>query len=160
MKRPQEGVSFKGRFLGIAVLVVAQFIIGIIHVIFGFAMLSGSFSVATFSMTPLVYGIYTLAYGALTLLFTYLVWVGKRLGWIGTVAVSLAASLKSKASTSMGENRRRTHNAKPVPIIVELRILFIGTPIERSELNFALPIRKATWVPKGAWLIYVVNSAC
>lgn len=89
MKRPQKVVTFKGRFLGIAVLVVVQSIIGIIHVIFGFAMLSGNFSVAAFSMTPFVYSIYTLAYGSLTLLFTYLVWVGKRLGWIGTVAVSL-----------------------------------------------------------------------
>ena len=89
MKRSKKVVTYRGRFLGIAVLVVVQFIIGIIHVFFGFAMLSGNFSVAAFSITPLVYSIYTLAYGALTLLFTYLVWADKRLGWIGTIVISL-----------------------------------------------------------------------
>jgi len=80
--------TFKGRFFGVAVLVAVQFLIGIIHVAFGFAMLSGSFSVAAVSVTPLVYSIYTAAYGLLTLLFTYLFWVGKSLGWIGTASVS------------------------------------------------------------------------
>ncbi len=89
MKRSEEGVSVRGRFLGIAVLVVVQFIVGIIHVLFGFALLSGSFSVASYSMMPTVYTIYTLVYGWLTLFFTYLIWVGKRSGWIGTAAVSL-----------------------------------------------------------------------
>ena len=88
MKGPKV-VTFRGRFLGIAVLVGVQFIIGIIHAVFGFAMLSSDFSLAAFSVTPLVYSIYTLAYGLLTLLFTYLIWMGKRLGWVGTVAVSL-----------------------------------------------------------------------
>ena len=80
--------EFKGRFLGIIVLVVVHFIVGFIHVIFGFTLLSGSFSVSVLSVKPLVYSIYTSAYGLLTLLFTCLVWTGKRLGWIGTVAVS------------------------------------------------------------------------
>jgi len=88
MERPRKVPAFKGRFLGVAVLVAVQFIIGVIHAVFGFAMLSGSFSVAALSVTPLVYSIYTSAYGLLTLLFTYLVWVGKRSGWIGTVTVS------------------------------------------------------------------------
>jgi hypothetical protein len=43
MERPGKVPAFKGRFLGIAVLVAVQFIIGVIHVVFGFAMLSGSF---------------------------------------------------------------------------------------------------------------------
>lgn len=89
MKKPQNVVTFRGRFLGIAVLVVVQFIVGFIHVFFGFAMLSGNYSIDAFSITPAIYSIYTLAYGTLTLLFTYLIWAGKRLGWIGTVAVSL-----------------------------------------------------------------------
>ena len=88
MERPRKGPTFKGRFLGIAVLVSVQFIIGVIHVVFGFTMLSGSFSVDALSVTPLVYSLYTSAYGLLTLLFAYLVWVGKRAGWIGTAAVS------------------------------------------------------------------------
>ena len=80
--------AFKGRFLGVAVLVAVQLLVGVIHVVFGFALLLGSFS-ASFLLTPLVYGVYTLAYALLTLLFAYLVWAGERSGWIGTVAVSL-----------------------------------------------------------------------
>ena len=89
MKRSEGVVSVRGRFLGIAVLAVVQFIVGIIHVFFGFALLSGSFSVASYSLMPMVYTVYTLVYGLLTLFFTYLIWAGKRSGWIGTVAVSL-----------------------------------------------------------------------
>lgn len=89
MNKPDKAVSFRGRFLGIAVLVAVQFIVGIIHVVFGFALFLSGFSLAAFSVTPLVYGVYTLAYGCLTLLFACLLWMGKRLGWIGTVAVSL-----------------------------------------------------------------------
>ena len=88
MESHRKVPEFKGRFLGITVLLAVQLIIGFIHAIFGFALLSGSFSIAVLSMTPLVYSIYTSAYGLLTLLFTYLVWAGKRLGWIGTAAVS------------------------------------------------------------------------
>ena len=80
--------AFKGRFLGVAVLVAVQLLVGVIHAVFGFALLLGSFS-ASFLLTPLVYGVYTLAYALLTLLFAYLVWVGNRSGWLGTVAVSL-----------------------------------------------------------------------
>jgi hypothetical protein len=84
-----NGPEFKGRFLGIAILVAVQIIIGFIHGIFGFTMFSGSFSVAAFSITQLIYSICTTTYGLLTLFFTYLVWARSRLGWIGTVAVSL-----------------------------------------------------------------------
>ena len=80
--------AFKGRFLGIAVLVAAQLFVGVIHLAFGFVLLLSSFS-AVFSLTPLVYSVYTLVYALLTLLFAYLIWVGQRLGWLGTVAVSL-----------------------------------------------------------------------
>ena len=80
--------TFKGRFLGVAVLVAVQILIGVTHVVFGFAALSGSFSVSAVSVTPRVYSLYTTTYGLLTLLFSYSVWAGKRLGWVGTVAVS------------------------------------------------------------------------
>ena len=81
--------EFKGRILGIAVLVAIQLIIGFIHGILGFTMLLVSFSVAAFSITQLIYSICTTTYGLLTLFFTYLVWMSNRLGWIGTVMVSL-----------------------------------------------------------------------
>ncbi|MFC1486078.1 hypothetical protein ACFLRN_00080 [Thermoproteota archaeon] len=89
MKRSTKDVTFRERFLGITVLVVVQLIVGIIHVIFGFNLLSGGFSVVSYSMIPMMYTFYTLSYGLLTLFFTYLIWLGKRSGWIGTVAVSL-----------------------------------------------------------------------
>ena len=82
-------VAFKGRFLGIAVVVVVQFIIGIIHVISGFALVFSDFSFSALSVTPFIYSVYTLAYGSFTFLFAYLLWTEKRLGWIGTIAVSL-----------------------------------------------------------------------
>jgi hypothetical protein len=89
MKKSGNAVTFRGRFLGLALLVVVQFFVGIIHVVVGFTMFLSGFSLAAFSVTPLIYSAYTLAYGCLTLLFAYLLWIGKPLGWIGTVAVSL-----------------------------------------------------------------------
>ena len=81
-------IAFKGRYLGITFLVIVQFIVGLIHMFFGAAMLSGIFSVSSYLGTPIIYSVYTLVYGCLTFFFTYLVWTTKRLGWIGTVAVS------------------------------------------------------------------------
>jgi len=89
MKKTDNAVTFRGRFLGLAFLVVVQFFVGIIHVVIGFTMFVSGFSLAAFSVTPLIYSVYTLAYGCLTLLFAYLIWIGKPLGWLGTVSVSL-----------------------------------------------------------------------
>ena len=89
MERSEKFLSFRGRFLGIVILVVIQFMVGIIHIFFGLAMLSGNFSVASYSITPIVYSVYTLVYGGLTFFFTYLLWVGNRMGWIGTMIISL-----------------------------------------------------------------------
>jgi len=89
MKSHSKVVLFRERFLGIAFLTVIQFIVGIIHAISGFALLSGSVSLASFSMIPMIYAVYTLVYGSITLIFTYLLWRGRRSGWIGTVSVSL-----------------------------------------------------------------------
>lgn len=89
MKRPTTAVTFRGRFLGIAVLVVIQLINGIIHTFSGLALLLGSYILmASSSNAPSIFSFYTLTYGILTIVFTYLLWKGKRLGWIGTVAVS------------------------------------------------------------------------
>lgn len=83
-------LTFKGRILGIVVLTVVQFIIGVIHVFSGFLLLSASPS-AVFVISaqlPEIYSIYTLAFGLLTLIFAYGLWLGKNWGWNGTVAVS------------------------------------------------------------------------
>lgn len=89
MKKPIENIKVRGRLLGVFVLVIVQFFVGVIHIFFGLSTLFGSFSVASYSITPTVYSVYTAVYGCLTFIFTYFVWTGKRLGWIGTAAVSL-----------------------------------------------------------------------
>lgn len=89
MKKPIENINVRGRFLGVFILVIVQYFVGVIHIFFGLAMLLGNFSLASYSITPTVYSIYTLVYGCLTFAFTYFVWAGKRLGWIGTAAIAL-----------------------------------------------------------------------
>lgn len=77
--------------MGIVVLAVAQFTIGVIHVFSGFLLLFASPS-TTFILSaqlPEIYSIYTLAFGLLTLIFTYGIWLGRSWGWNGTVAVSI-----------------------------------------------------------------------
>ena len=89
MNEPDRVVTFRGRFLGIGVLVAIQVINGLIHTFFGLLLVLGSYVPTASSTAPSVFSFYTLIYGILTLLFTYLLWKGKRLGWIGTVAVAL-----------------------------------------------------------------------
>ncbi len=87
MEKSNNDVTFKGRYLGILFLVIVQVIVGFIHVIFGFILLTG-FNSFSSSMISLVYTIYTLVYGTSALVFSYLLWMNKRVGWIGTVVVS------------------------------------------------------------------------
>lgn len=129
--------TFKGRFLGVAVLVAVQLIIGVIHVVFGFAMFSGSFSVVAVSVTPLVYSVYTATYGLLTLLFAYLVWVGKRSGWIGTAAVSLFVILADTLTvlgllTALGIPPLAAVGEIPFSILV---ITYLLQPHVRTKYN-------------------------
>jgi len=137
MERPLEVPVFKGRFLGIAVLVAVQFLIGAVHMVFGFAMLSGSFSPAAFSLTPLVYSIYTSAYGLLTVLFAYLVWVGKSSGWIGTAAVSSFVILADTLTvleplTALGIPKLAAVGEIPFSILV---IAYLLQPHVRTKYN-------------------------
>jgi uncharacterized membrane protein (DUF2068 family) len=77
----------KGRTIGIVALTAAQFLIGIIHVLFGAWLLSATLSISV--QSPLIYSSYTLAFGVLTLVCAYGIWLGKSWGWHGTIAVSL-----------------------------------------------------------------------
>lgn len=88
MKNLIENIKPKGRFLGLFILVVIQSIIGIIHIFFGFSMISGKFLVV-FSSAPLIYSYYTFIYGLLTMFFTFLLWKRVWLGWSGTIALSV-----------------------------------------------------------------------
>jgi hypothetical protein len=83
--------TYKGRILGIVVLAVAQFTIGVIHVFFGFWLLFAGSSVASVisPRLPEIYSVYTLVFGLLVLIFTYGIWLSRSWGWNGTVAVSV-----------------------------------------------------------------------
>jgi hypothetical protein len=88
LKRTKQDVNFRGRYLGILFLVGIQFIVGLIHLTFGLALILDYYSFVSYS-TTMIYSVYTLVYGFLTIVFTYLVWKGNRIGWIGTVAISI-----------------------------------------------------------------------
>lgn len=74
--------SFKGRFLGLFILVILQFLNGTVHTTIGV------FLIFTAS-GELVYNIYTFLYGILNLIFGYGLWSGKKSGYLGTLTVSL-----------------------------------------------------------------------
>jgi hypothetical protein len=90
MATKREPILINGRNLGIAMLTMAQLFIGVIHLLFGFWLLSSENS---FLHATVVYDIYTLAFGILTLFFGWLIWRGKSSGWIGTLAVSVFVSV-------------------------------------------------------------------
>lgn len=92
MNKAHPPVEYKGRSLGIAFLVGVQLLVGFIHVVFGFWLLSASLafsSVGLIGLTsaPLIYSVYTIVFSLLTLFFTYLLWLQKSWGWIGTLAL-------------------------------------------------------------------------
>jgi len=85
-------VTFGGRYLGVAVLVAAQVLIGLVHVVFGFWMLVaprfenlGFFSNAYLSVD--IYSVYTVVFGVLSLVFSVGLWLQMRWGWVGTSVV-------------------------------------------------------------------------
>ena len=85
MNNPKP-VTFKGKRLGIVALIATQFLIGVIHVIFGFWL----FSVEIFyPSVTLIYDVYTVIFGVLVLVFAVFIWRNKRIGWIGTIGVSI-----------------------------------------------------------------------
>lgn len=86
MARTLPSIVYKGKSLGIIVLVAAQILIGVIHMASGLWMLTYELNVG--AQTLLTYDIYTIVFGVLTLGFAVLVWQQKRLGLYGTVAVS------------------------------------------------------------------------
>ena len=86
-KKQPPIITFKGRSLGITILVVAQLIIGAIHAFFGLLLLA--FENLSFLPATAVYDVYTFVFGLLALVFAVFIWQGKKAGWIGTVAVSL-----------------------------------------------------------------------
>ncbi len=86
MASKRQPISYKGRSLGILVLVGAQALVGAIHILVGILFLVSSMNIF---VAPIVYEVYTLLFGLLVVVFTYLVWNGKKSGWVGTIAISL-----------------------------------------------------------------------
>ncbi len=91
MSGTHKTITVKGKNLGIVVLVAAQLLIGIIHVVFGFWLLSAPRIVPFIGAAPGpdIYSIYTIIFGLLTLIFAGGLWLEKRWGWVGTVAVAI-----------------------------------------------------------------------
>jgi hypothetical protein len=86
-KKQPPTITYKGRSLGIVILVIAQLIIGAIHAFFGLFLLA--YENLSFLPTTAVYDVYTFVFGMLALVFAVFIWQGKKVGWIGTIAVSL-----------------------------------------------------------------------
>ena len=74
--------SFKGRFFGLFILAILQFLNGTVHTIIRI------FLIFTAS-GELVYNIYTFLYGILNLIFGHCLWSDKKSGYLGTISVSL-----------------------------------------------------------------------
>jgi hypothetical protein len=94
MNPPRAPITYKGRSLGILVIVSFQVLVGAIHVIFGFWMLLASHAepITPFSnelFASDIYSIYTILFSVLTLVFTYALWLKKRVGWAGTVGIAI-----------------------------------------------------------------------
>jgi hypothetical protein len=92
MSKSRPSIEYKGRSLGIVLLVAAQLLIGFIHVVFGFWLLaatltSSSVGFVGLSSAPVIYSIYTIVFSLFTLLFAYLLWLQNRWGWFSTFAV-------------------------------------------------------------------------
>lgn len=75
-------VSFKGKYVGILVLTILQFLNGAIHAVIG-----GAFGVLEIGV--MAYNVYTFFYGISNLIFLYGLWTGKKYGWMGTILVSI-----------------------------------------------------------------------
>lgn len=92
MNNAHSPITYKGRSRGIVLLTAAQVLVGLIHVVFGFWLLT-ALRITPFvgiigsSSSADIYSVYTIIFGFLTLLFAFLLWLQKRWGWLGTVAV-------------------------------------------------------------------------
>ena len=92
MDNAHPPITYKGRSLGIILLTAAQALVGFIHVVFGFWLLTAPritpfVSIIGSSSSADIYSVYTIVFGFLTLLFAVLLWLQKRWGWISTIAV-------------------------------------------------------------------------
>jgi hypothetical protein len=98
--------SFRGAFPGLFFLAIAQFFIGVIHVVAGIFLLLApyvlSFIFPVTEITP-IFGVYTFLYGLLTLIFAYGLWTGNRWGWIGTTILCIFFIIEASSTLLLTE---------------------------------------------------------
>jgi hypothetical protein len=92
MNRPvRPPLTYKGRNIGLLALVVAQLLVGFIHAVFGFWLLSAQITplagIISSTVNAQIYSVYTIVFSLLTLFFAIPLWMEKRWGWVGTVGV-------------------------------------------------------------------------
>ena len=93
--------SFRGEFLGLFLLTLAQFLMGGIHVVAGiFVLLVPYVFSSVFAVTEitLLFGVYSLLYGLLVLVFAYGLWTGNRWGWIGTTILCIFVVVEASST--------------------------------------------------------------
>ena len=93
----RPSLTYRERPIGIVTVVVAQLLIGFLHLFFGIWMLTAQISpferIITSTGGSDVYSIYTITFSLLTLIFAVPLWMQKRWGWIGTIAVALFVTI-------------------------------------------------------------------
>ena len=100
--------SFRGEFLGLFFLAIAQFLMGAIHVVAGIFLLRAPYVFSsTFPVTEItpIFGVYTFLYGLLTLIFAYGLWTGNRWGWIGTIILCMIFIIMASSTLLLTEIR-------------------------------------------------------
>jgi len=94
MKPEHQPITYRNRPIGVVALVSIQFLIGIVHTVLGFWLLtasgqassSGNLSLHNISI---IYSLYTIIFALSTIAFTLGIWSGRRWGWLGTVSTGL-----------------------------------------------------------------------
>jgi hypothetical protein len=74
--------SFSGRYPGVFVPIILQFLVGTMHAAIGLGLVFAASG-------ELGYNVYTLFYGVFTIIFAYGLWAGKKSGYLGTIIVSI-----------------------------------------------------------------------
>lgn len=89
MNRTELPPSFKGEHFGVLILVIAQAVVGVIHVASGLILLlaQGMLPIPFISVN-VVYAVYTFLYGLMTTVSTYGLWQGSNWGWKGNIIIS------------------------------------------------------------------------
>ena len=83
--------AFRGRSLGITTLTILQLIIGVIHIFFGFWLLTANQNIIDFTSqtSNTIYAVYTIIFGLSAASFAFGIWLQEKWGLYGTIATSI-----------------------------------------------------------------------